>query len=64
MGNSHPRKPMLNEAKPRLTLVFEAIFHVATFHHVLGRDFMIQGVILTFFKCLSANQNQLFYMKV
>ena len=40
-----------------------AISHVANVHHVLGRGFMIQRVILFFMKCLSANQNQLFYMK-
>ena len=32
------------------------------FHHVKGRALMIQRVI--FIKCLSANQNQLFYLKV
>ena len=37
---------------------------VATFHYVLGCGFMIPQVILIFIKCLSANQNQLFYMKV
>ena len=42
----------------------QAISPVAKFHHVLGRGFMIQRVILIFIKCLSANQNQLFYMKV
>ena len=42
----------------------QAISPVAMFHHVLGRGFMIQRVILIFFKCLSANQNRLFYMKV
>ena len=34
------------------------------FHHGLGRGLMIQRVILIFIKCLSANQNQLFYLKV
>ena len=42
----------------------QAISPVAKFHHVLGRDFLIHRVILIFIKCLSANQNQLFYMKV
>ena len=42
----------------------QAISPVAKFHHVLGRGFMIQWVILIFIKSLSANQNQLFYMKV
>ena len=42
----------------------QAISPIAKFHHVLGRGFMIQGVILIFIKCFSANQNQLFYMKV
>ena len=42
----------------------QAISPVAKFHHVLGTGFMIQRVILIFIKCLSANQNQLFYMKV
>ena len=37
---------------------------VAIFHHVLGRGFVFQEVILIFINCLSANQNQLFYMKV
>ena len=41
-----------------------AISPVAKVHHVWGRGFMIQRVILTFIKCLSADQNQLFYMKV
>ena len=41
-----------------------AISPIAKFHHVLGRGFMIQREILIFIKCLSANQNQLFYMKV
>ena len=34
----------------------QAISPVAKFHHVLGRGFMIQRVILIFIKCLSANQ--------
>ena len=42
----------------------QAISSVAKFHHVLGRSFMIQWVILIFIKCLSANQNRLLYMKV
>mgnify|MGYP003692152999 CR=1 FL=1 len=42
----------------------QAISPVAKFHHVLGRGFRIQRVILLFIKRLSANQNQLFYMKV
>ena len=42
----------------------QAISPVAKFHHVLGRGFKIQRVILIFIKCLSANQNQQFYMKV
>ena len=42
----------------------QAISPVAKFHHKLGRGFMIQRVILILIKCLSANQNQLFYMKV
>ena len=42
----------------------QAISPIAKFHHVLGRGFMIQRVILIFIKCLSANQIQLFYMKV
>ena len=37
---------------------------LAKSHHVLGRGFMIQRLILIFIKCLSASQNQLFYMKV
>ena len=41
-----------------------AISPVATSHDVLRRGFMIPQVILIFIKCLSANQNQLFYMKV
>ena len=44
--------------------VVQATSHVAKFHRVLGRGFMIQRVILIFIKCLSANQNQLFNMKV
>ena len=40
----------------------QAISPVAKFHHVLGRGIMIQRVILIFIKCLSANQNQLFYI--
>ena len=42
----------------------QAVSPVAKFHHVLGRCFIIQRVILIFIKCLSVNQNQLFYMKV
>ena len=41
-----------------------AISPVAKFCHVLGRGLMTQRVILIFIKCISANQNQLFYMKV
>ena len=37
---------------------------VAKFHHVLGRGFMIQRVILIVIKSPSANQNQQFYIKV
>ena len=42
----------------------QAISPIATFHQVLGRGFLLQRVILIFIKCLSANHNQLFYMKV
>ena len=42
----------------------QAISSAAKFYHVLTRGFMIQRVIFIFIKCLSANQNQLFYMKV
>ena len=42
----------------------QAISPLAKFQQVLGRCFMIQRVILIFIKCLSANQNHLFYMKV
>ena len=42
----------------------QAISPVAKSCHVLGRGFMIHWVILNFIKCLSANQNRLFYMKV
>ena len=42
----------------------QAISPDAKFHHVLGPGFMIQWVKLIFVKCLSANQNRLFYMKV
>ena len=42
----------------------QAILPVAKFHHVLGRGFMIQRVILIFIKCLSANQNQLLYIYI
>ena len=42
----------------------QAISPVAKFHHMLGRGFRIQWVILIFIKCLSANQNQLFYKTV
>ena len=43
----------------------QAISPVAKFHHVLRCGFMmIHWVILIFIKCLSANKNQLFYMKV
>ena len=42
----------------------KAISPVAKFYHVLGGSLMIQRVILIFIKCLSANQNQLFYKKV
>ena len=38
--------------------------YASKFHHMYGRGFMIPRVILIFIKCLSANQNQLFYMKV
>ena len=39
-------------------------YHPSPCHHMLGRGFMIHRVILIFIKCLSANQNQQFYMKV
>ena len=42
----------------------QAVSPVAKFHHVLERGFMIQPVILIFIKCLSANQDQLFYILV
>ena len=42
----------------------QAISPVVKFHHELGRGFMIQRVILIFIIFLSANQNELFYMKV
>ena len=42
----------------------QAISPIAKTHHVLRHDYMIQRVILIFIKCVSANQNQLFYMKV
>ena len=42
----------------------QAISPVVNFHHALGRGFMIQRVILIFIKCLSANRNQLFSLKV
>ena len=42
----------------------QAILPVAKFHHVLGRGFINQRVMLIFIKCLSANQNQPFHMKV
>ena len=43
----------------------QALSPVAKSHHVLGRGCMIQLVILIFINsCLSANQNQLFYMTV
>ena len=42
----------------------QEISPVAKFHHLQGRGFMIQRGILMFIKCLSANQNQLFYIKV
>ena len=42
----------------------QAILPVATFHHVFGRGFMIPRAILIFIKCLPANQNQQFYVKV
>ena len=42
----------------------KTISPVAKFHHVLGRGFMIQRVYWFLIKCLSANQNQLFYMKI
>ena len=40
----------------------QAISPVATFNHVFGSGFVIQRVILIFINCLSANQNQLFYI--
>ena len=43
---------------------YQAISPVVMFHHMLGHGFMIPRVIFIFIKCLSANQNQLFYMKV
>ena len=42
----------------------QAISSVSKFDQVLGRGLMIQQVILIFIKCVSANQNRLFYMKV
>ena len=45
--------------------IFRNITRRQQYHpHVLGRGFMILRVILIFIKCLSANQNQLFYMNV
>ena len=41
-----------------------AISPIAKFHHVLERSFIIQRVIFSFIKCLSANQNKLVYMRV
>ena len=38
----------------------QSISPVAKFHHVLGRGFRIQQVILIFIKRLSANQNESF----
>ena len=40
----------------------QAISPVTKFCYVLGHGYMIQRVILIFIKCLSANQNQLFYI--
>ena len=45
-------------------ILCQALTPVSMFHHVFGSDFTIQQVILIFIKCLSANQNHLFYMKV
>ena len=42
----------------------QTISPVAKSRHVLVRGFMIHRVIFIFIKCRSANQNQLFYMKV
>ena len=42
----------------------QALTAVAKFHHVLGCGFTIQRVVLIFKECLTANQNQLLYMKV
>ena len=42
----------------------QAISSVPKFDHVLGCGFMIQLMILIFIKCLSANQNRLFNIKV
>ena len=41
----------------------QVISPVSKFYHVLGRGFMIQRMILILIKCLSANQNKLFYIK-
>ena len=41
----------------------QVISPVAKIHHVLGRGLLIQRVILFFTKCLSANQNQIFYIE-
>ena len=43
--------------------IFFGISPVAKFHHVIGRGFMIQRVILIFIKSLSANQYQYFTWK-
>ena len=42
----------------------QAISPVAKFHHLLGRGFIIQRVILIFIKCLSANQNHSDWIKI
>ena len=68
MGNCHPEKTNVDRGAVSMffwnTTRRQVISSVAKFHHMLGRGFMIQRGILIFIKCLSANQNELFYMKV
>ena len=42
----------------------QAISPVAKFHHVLGRGFMIQRVIMIFIKCLSQSESTLLHESI
>ena len=63
-SNAHSTQVRIYGDRMRINSAQSSISPVAEFHHVLGHGFMFQQVILILIKCLSANQNRLFYMKV